>query len=313
MSMHLSREGIIAGPSSGQALKGILDYVGRLKDNGELVQLADPVTGEISCVFTCSDLPYQYLPMYFQKLKPEEFPSIQNEVSLPLSRYPQPERVMLTPRKILLKCDQLKHDERWILTPSQAQQLLGPKSTSTSYTNKETGNVSEITLEPVHVESEPKETYAAPRRTTRSSVFRSCFGSLKRSNASTSSPGHRCCAAHPPSASSTPLVLDLRSKAAFKAQHIPGSVNAPLEVLTPDLADGDLFGDPDAVFKVWNPMETLIAGREMTKILEDTQRGRRAVVVVCYDGDASRLATAMLRDRGLEALSVQGGLAGFMR
>jgi hypothetical protein len=81
MSMQLSREGIIAGPSSGQALKGILDYVGRLKDNGELVQLADPATGEISCVFTCSDLPYQYLPMYFQKLKPEEFPSIQNEVS----------------------------------------------------------------------------------------------------------------------------------------------------------------------------------------------------------------------------------------
>jgi rhodanese-related sulfurtransferase len=74
-----------------------------------------------------------------------------------------------------------------------------------------------------------------------------------------------------------------------------------------------LFGDPDAVFKVWNPMQTLFAGQEMANTLEDAQRGRRAVVVICYDGDASRLATAMLRDRGLEALSVQGGLAGFVR
>lgn len=80
--MTLSREGIIAGPSSGQALSGVLNYVSRLKDAGELGQLADPVTREVSCVFTCSDLPYQYLPMYFQKLGTEEFPSIQNEVSL---------------------------------------------------------------------------------------------------------------------------------------------------------------------------------------------------------------------------------------
>lgn len=81
MSMRLSREGIIAGPSSGQALKGLLDYLGRMKEMGKLKSLADPGTGEVSCVFTCSDLPYQYLSMYFQKLGPEEFPAIQNEVS----------------------------------------------------------------------------------------------------------------------------------------------------------------------------------------------------------------------------------------
>lgn len=80
MSMRLSREGLIAGPSSGQALKGLLDYISQLKQTDELSQLADPATGEVSCVFTCSDLPYQYLPMYFQKLGPEEFPSIQNKV-----------------------------------------------------------------------------------------------------------------------------------------------------------------------------------------------------------------------------------------
>lgn len=80
MSMKLTREGLIAGPSSGQALKGLLDYLGDLKKAGTLAELADPITNEISCVFTCSDLPYQYLPQYFEKLDAEEFPSIQNKV-----------------------------------------------------------------------------------------------------------------------------------------------------------------------------------------------------------------------------------------
>jgi cysteine synthase len=93
-SMHLSREGLIAGPSSGQALRGLLDYIGRLKKTGELGQLADSKTGEVSCVFTCSDLPYQYLAGYFQKLDEEEFPPIQNKVSLLL-------RPLLPPSPIL--------------------------------------------------------------------------------------------------------------------------------------------------------------------------------------------------------------------
>lgn len=84
MSMRLSREGLIAGPSSGQALQGLLDYIGQLKDADGLAQLADPTTGEVSCVFICSDLPYQYLPGYFQKLGEGEFPPIENKVCLRL-------------------------------------------------------------------------------------------------------------------------------------------------------------------------------------------------------------------------------------
>jgi cysteine synthase len=80
MSMQLSREGLIAGPSSGEALRGLLDYIGQIKEAGELAQLADDDTGEVSCVFICCDLPYQYLPGYFQKLGADEFPPIENEV-----------------------------------------------------------------------------------------------------------------------------------------------------------------------------------------------------------------------------------------
>jgi cysteine synthase len=80
MSMHLSREGLIAGPSSGEALQGLLDYVGDLKASGKLLERVSADTGELACVFTCSDLPYQYLDEYFKKLDESEFPPIYNEV-----------------------------------------------------------------------------------------------------------------------------------------------------------------------------------------------------------------------------------------
>ena len=89
MSMHLSREGLIAGPSSGQALKGLLDYLGQLKEQpgDKFKSLLAESGGEISCVFTCNDLPYQYLPQYFDKLGEDEFPQIQNKVRLGFLRH----------------------------------------------------------------------------------------------------------------------------------------------------------------------------------------------------------------------------------
>jgi cysteine synthase len=80
MSMKLSQEGIIAGPSSGEALPGLLNYLQKTKDAGNLQELADPTTHEISCVFICSDLPYQYIDGYFEKLGESEFSTIHNKV-----------------------------------------------------------------------------------------------------------------------------------------------------------------------------------------------------------------------------------------
>jgi hypothetical protein len=79
--MVLSRYGIIAGPSSGEALHGLLAYLQKMKANDHLAELADHTTGEISCVFVCADLPYQYMDLYYAKLGEEEFPAIRNEVS----------------------------------------------------------------------------------------------------------------------------------------------------------------------------------------------------------------------------------------
>jgi cysteine synthase len=82
MSMRLSREGLICGPSSGEALQGLLQYLAEMKSARRLSELADNETGEVSCVFTCCDLPYQYLPSYFEKLGTDEFPSIENKVRI---------------------------------------------------------------------------------------------------------------------------------------------------------------------------------------------------------------------------------------
>ena len=80
LSMSLSREGLICGPSSGMALKGLFNLLQKLKDAGKLNKYAEPDTGEISCVFVCCDLPQQYLDGYFQRLGEEDFHPITNRV-----------------------------------------------------------------------------------------------------------------------------------------------------------------------------------------------------------------------------------------
>lgn len=81
LSMMLSREGLICGPSSGMALQGLFDFLQRTKDAGKLHEYAAPDTGDISCVFVCCDLPHQYLDGYFERLGEEDFFPITNKVS----------------------------------------------------------------------------------------------------------------------------------------------------------------------------------------------------------------------------------------
>lgn len=79
LSLDLTRQGIVCGPSSGFTLKGLFQRLAKKKQDGTLSQLAGP-TGEIKCVFMCSDLPYQYLNEYFDKLGPEKFSPVHNDV-----------------------------------------------------------------------------------------------------------------------------------------------------------------------------------------------------------------------------------------
>lgn len=79
LSLDLCREGVVCGPSSGLSLKGLYQMLEKRKRAGTLRQLAGP-DGSIHCVFLCFDLPYQYVGDYFDKLGPERFPPIRNQV-----------------------------------------------------------------------------------------------------------------------------------------------------------------------------------------------------------------------------------------
>lgn len=81
LSLDLTRQGIVCGPSSGFTLQVLLQRLGKKKRDGTLSQLAGP-SGDINCVFICSDLPFQYLNEYFENLGPEKFRPLNNEVRI---------------------------------------------------------------------------------------------------------------------------------------------------------------------------------------------------------------------------------------
>lgn len=81
-SMALSRLGILAGPSSGLALAGLLKHLKGLKNSGDLDDLRNAKSGEITCVFPCPGSPIPYLDEYFKYVDRAEFPPIQNEGDL---------------------------------------------------------------------------------------------------------------------------------------------------------------------------------------------------------------------------------------
>lgn len=140
-------------------------------------------------------------------------------------------------------------------------------------------------------------------------ILQSWFGRLYDHFSASQRPRrHECCSIHPlENASSSTLILDLRREADFNVRHLPGSYSAALEGLVPDLADGDLFGDAEVVHLTWTRIQALFDQPETSMVLKQAKEGRRAVLLVCYDGDASRLGSSTLRDRGVEAFTVQGG------
>ncbi len=79
LSMELSRQGIVVGPSSGLALAGLLQYLTGLKLENKIAALRDNQGDNLVCVFLCPDGPLPYLDEYFKYLDSSNFPAIQNE------------------------------------------------------------------------------------------------------------------------------------------------------------------------------------------------------------------------------------------
>lgn len=77
-SLQLVRHGILAGPSSGFNLKGLLKYLEELSAGSGFNHLRNK-DGEIIAVFITCDTPLPYVDEYFKYLEAADFPEIENK------------------------------------------------------------------------------------------------------------------------------------------------------------------------------------------------------------------------------------------
>ena len=104
-------------------------------------------------------------------------------------------------------------------------------------------------------------------------------------------------------------LIDLRPILNFTAQHLPGAVNMPLNSLTQNTSSP--FADAHVLEAQWQELENIFKpGETSTAALLMTYLQARRVVVVCFDGDTSRVATSILRAKNIEAVSIEYGMRG---
>ncbi len=77
-SLELCRGGIVAGPSAGFALQGLLQFLSKQKEQDKLDSMKNE-DGEVVAVFICPDSPFPYIDEYFEYLDASHFPNIEHE------------------------------------------------------------------------------------------------------------------------------------------------------------------------------------------------------------------------------------------
>lgn len=103
--------------------------------------------------------------------------------------------------------------------------------------------------------------------------------------------------------SSPVTLIDLRSSRDFDEGHIAGSISASLPNLS--AATPSPFDDTTTLCILWKDLKAMFSDREDRRRLDSTSN---PVIVICYQGEASRLATAILRGQDIEAYSVYEGI-----
>ena len=95
-------------------------------------------------------------------------------------------------------------------------------------------------------------------------------------------------------------IIDMRHPSDFVHFSLPEAVNVPLSSRdTPGP-----FADPSILRALWKKLDKTF--KEPTDELKELLDGKR-LLLVCYDGDSSRVATSVLRASGYEADSIRGG------
>lgn len=98
-------------------------------------------------------------------------------------------------------------------------------------------------------------------------------------------------------------LLDLRKPDDFATSHVPGAYNLPLR--SSSASSPSPFSEASVLESQWKELEaTFTADRINAHDLVG-----KDVYVMCYGGDTARVATSVLRARGISATSVKGGYA----
>lgn len=97
-------------------------------------------------------------------------------------------------------------------------------------------------------------------------------------------------------------IIDIRAPTDFAQKTIAGAQNVPFDSVKAGIASP--FDDVGVLEAQWREMKELVgpetSGYELIK-------GVAPVLVVCYDGESSRVFTSILRASGVEAYSSKGG------
>ncbi|KAI1080698.1 tryptophan synthase beta subunit-like PLP-dependent enzyme [Whalleya microplaca] len=94
-------------------------------------------------------------------------------------------------------------------------------------------------------------------------------------------------------------IIDLRQPNDFAKFNLPGSINLPFANST----DASPFSDPAVLASLWPKLDARFSSPDQSLL---SIQGKR-ILVLCYDGDSSRVATSVLRAKGYEADSLRGG------
>jgi rhodanese-related sulfurtransferase len=108
------------------------------------------------------------------------------------------------------------------------------------------------------------------------------------------------------SAVSSTVLIDLRKPDDFISNNIPGSYNLPLQSLSS--ATSSPFFEAEVLERQWKEIDSMLSPNTICAY----DLAGKNVGVICYNGDTARVATSVLRARGITASSIKGGFQALM-
>ena len=102
------------------------------------------------------------------------------------------------------------------------------------------------------------------------------------------------------------MILDLRTIEDFRSWSLLGAKNIPLKTLNSSTISP--FKDAETLEKQWLELASIFSPEIQDSVLPELID--RVVLVLCYDGDTSRVATSILQAQKVDACSLGGGIRG---